>query len=137
MPARKLAPILALVTLLLCLSLSSPPHWSGLSPALAQGPDGQSVPNELVYNEQQTVYLTHLKRAWVRYTDNAGTFFAITEATTTRSQLQVSPASLSFMGDYTTTVPATQTLTVGYGEGCGRSPWLTPPACRRGPTTPR
>jgi hypothetical protein len=49
---------------------------------------------------------------WVRYTDNADTFSAIAEATTTRSQLQVSPASLSFMGDYTTTVTATQTLTV-------------------------
>jgi len=60
---------------------------------------------------------------WVRYTDNAGTFSAITEATTTCSQLQVSPASLSFIGDYTTTVPATQTLTVGYGEGCDRPPW--------------
>jgi len=60
---------------------------------------------------------------WVRYTDNAGTFSAIAEATTTRSQLQVSPASLSFMGDYTTTVPALQTLTVGYGEGCDRPPW--------------
>ncbi len=62
MPARKLTTALALVTLLLCLSLSSPPHWSGLSPALAQGPDGQSVLNELLYNEQQTMYLTHLKR---------------------------------------------------------------------------
>jgi uncharacterized protein YkwD len=60
---------------------------------------------------------------WVRYTDNVGTFSEIIEATTTRSQLQVSPASLSFIGDYTTTVPATQTLTVGYGEGCDRPPW--------------
>jgi uncharacterized protein YkwD len=60
---------------------------------------------------------------WARYTDNVGTFSAITEATTTRSQLQVSPASLSFVGDYTTTVPSLQTLTVGYGEGCDRPPW--------------
>lgn len=60
---------------------------------------------------------------WVRYTNNAGAFSAIAEAITTRSQLQVSPTSLSFMGEYTTTVPAIQTLTVGYGEGCDRPPW--------------
>jgi uncharacterized protein YkwD len=64
MPARKLTTALALITLhLLSLSLPSSPHRPDLVPALAQGPDGQSVPNELVYNEQQTVYLTNLKRA--------------------------------------------------------------------------
>ena len=64
MPARKLITTSALVTLLLLsLLLSSPPHWSDLTLALAQGPDTQSISNELVYNEQQTVYLTNLKRA--------------------------------------------------------------------------
>jgi hypothetical protein len=60
---------------------------------------------------------------WVRYTDNAGTFSAITEATTARSQLQVSPASLRFVGDYAGTLPAQHTVTVSYGEGCDRPPW--------------
>lgn len=63
------------------------------------------------------------RTGWVRYTDDAGTFSAITEAATARSQLQVSPASLHFIGDYTRTVPSLQTLTVGYGEGCDRPPW--------------
>ncbi len=58
---------------------------------------------------------------WVRYTDNAGVFSPITEATTTG--FQVAPASLNFIGDDTITVPALQTLTVGYGEGCDRPPW--------------
>lgn len=60
---------------------------------------------------------------WVRYTDDAGNFSAITEATTARSRLQVSPASLHFLGDPTHTVPAVQALSVGYGEGCDRPPW--------------
>jgi uncharacterized protein YkwD len=63
------------------------------------------------------------RTVWVRYTDNAGTFSDIAEAVTARSQLQVSPASLRFIGDYTRTVPSLQTLTVGYGEGCDRPPW--------------
>jgi len=60
---------------------------------------------------------------WVRYTDSAGNFSPIGEATTTRSQFQVLPTSLSFIGDDTATVPATQNLTAGYGDGCDRPPW--------------
>jgi uncharacterized protein YkwD len=64
MLANKLTITLVLVLLLLLsLLFFPPPHWLELRPALAQGPDGQSVPNQLVYDEQQTVYRTNLKRA--------------------------------------------------------------------------
>ncbi len=63
------------------------------------------------------------KAVWGRYTNNAGNFSGITEATTTYSQLEISSASLTFLGDDTLTVPAMQTLTVGYGTGCDRPPW--------------
>ncbi len=60
---------------------------------------------------------------WVRYTDNAGSFSPITEAVTTRSQLQLSATSLNFVGDDTLTIPAVETLTVDYGKGCNRPAW--------------
>ncbi len=58
---RKPVSILVLATLLL-LTLTLFP-WSNPLPALAQGPEAQSQPKDLVYNEQQTVYLGNLKRA--------------------------------------------------------------------------
>jgi hypothetical protein len=60
---------------------------------------------------------------WVRYTDNAGTFSAISEAVTRRSELQVVPSEITFLGDETTTVPAAHELRVGYGTGCEQPPW--------------
>ncbi len=60
MLTNRLMIALALTTIFLFALLIS---FSFCLPAMAQEPETQLVPNQLVYDEQQTVYLTNLKRA--------------------------------------------------------------------------